>query len=70
MAARVCEGLTIKRKREQADAALHAEDLVDDGIVRCNPAHPGEVAQGGKDEIGEPVPDEGDAKGDEEELVA
>lgn len=60
----------VERQREQAHARDHAEDLVDGDVVGHDPADPGEVAQPGEDEPGEPVPDEGGARDDEEEADA
>lgn len=51
----------------ETQSGLHAEQVVDNLVVRENPAEPGEVGQGREHQPGEPVPDEGTGKDVKEE---
>jgi hypothetical protein len=48
---------------------LLTKELVDDDVVGFGPSNPGEVAESGDDEVGEPRPDEHDSHHDHEPLV-
>lgn len=54
--------LTVKCDRDETHARLHSKHLIDNSTLWLDPAWEIEIAQGGKDEVWEPVPAEGHNK--------
>lgn len=62
--------LTIECDGEQTKSTFHAEDLVDNSVLRSSPAYERKVAQGREDEVGKPIIAEANAKCDQKEGVS